>query len=139
MIEMVKPTQTHHLKVIKLNTDKGKKEPSDKLVLASNHGLNLVKTADIIFCESNSNYTIVHLTNGRQEIITKTLKICEDLLPTSTFFRIHKSSLINIYHISKVEKSGALKVVLENGQKLEVSRRKKEEFMKLIKEQFLSL
>jgi two-component system LytT family response regulator len=60
----------------------------------------------------------------------------EIILQDSNFFRIHKSSLINLRHIKEYQKGEGGFVVMSNGKSLEVSRRKKEPFLSRMKEMF---
>jgi two-component system LytT family response regulator len=64
--------------------------------------------------------------------VAKTLKEFEELLPGAHFFRIHHSYIINKNHMRKYLKGDGGQVVMSNGVMLDVSRRKKEEFMRMI-------
>src|SRR5450432_1939162 len=58
-----------------------------KIALPTLHGYELVPLNNIIFCESSSNYTDIHLNNGQHMLISRTLKDIEDLLDMQPFFR----------------------------------------------------
>ena len=60
----------------------------------------------------------------------------ELMLQDSQFFRIHKSTLVNLKHIREYQKGEGGFVVMSNGRELEVSRRKKEMFIARMKETF---
>jgi two-component system LytT family response regulator len=60
------------------------------------------------------------------------LKEFEELLARHGFFRIHHSYLINLNHLKKYIRGDGGQVVMSDSTILDVSRRKKEEFMKLL-------
>jgi two-component system LytT family response regulator len=69
------------------------------------------------------------LLSGKDYIISKTLKDLEEIVG-STFYRIHKSFLVNVSHIKEYSKEGGSFIVLKNGKKLTVSHRRKDKFAK---------
>lgn len=108
------------------------KKEQQRLAIPSMDGLQFIETGDIIYLEANSNYTSFHLANGKKILVAKTLKDFEELLPTSTFIRIHHSYIINKNLIEKYIKGEGGQVVMKNGITLDVARRKKEEFLKAV-------
>ena len=62
-------------------------------------------------------------------IVTKTLKDFEELLNEYDFIRVHNSHLINLNHVTKYTKGEGGVVTLSDGAEVDVSRRKKEEFL----------
>lgn len=103
-------------------------DPSSKLALPSAEGFIFVRPKEIIYCEADGNYTKVHLTENRKQVVTRTLKDFEQMLPAELFFRTHHSYIINLSFIKKFNK-GDNTLVLENGVTLDVSKRKKESFL----------
>jgi two-component system LytT family response regulator len=103
-----------------------------RLAVPSMEGLSFIEVNDIIYLEAESNYTIIHLYPTGKLTVSKTLKDFEDLLSPAIFLRIHHSHIINKDHIQKYLKGEGGQVVMRNGKVLDVSRRKKEEFMKAI-------
>jgi len=108
------------------------KEIHARLAIPSAEGLLFVNVGDIVYLEAESNYTFIFLLNDKKITVSKTLKDFEELLPSSIFIRIHHSYIINKNHIQKYMKGEGGQVVMTNGKILDVSRRKKEEFMKSI-------
>lgn len=103
------------------------KNVSDQtLILNTQQGELHLTLKDIVYIEGDRNYSFVHLTKNRKELVSKTLSHLEELLDDKGFFRCHKSYLINRLHI--VSSRQNLSVVLSNGQNLSISRRKKESF-----------
>ena len=103
-----------------------------KLSIHDKEGISFINLQDIVYCESDRSYTIVHLANGKRIVSTKTLKEFEKRLSPYSFFRIHSHSLINIHAVSRFLKEGGGQVVMSNGRSIYISRRKKAIFLDLI-------
>lgn len=87
-------------------------------------GISFVQMSEILFLEGDGGYTIVHLTNGRKIIATRILSDFEELLPEKCFFRIHKSTIVNLQYIKEFSRSEGFSVILNNGVQLTVGRRR---------------
>lgn len=109
-----------------------KQKEHHRIAIPSMEGLQFVETSDIIYLEAQSNYSTFHLTGNKKITVSKTLKDFEELLPSNIFLRIHHSYIININCIEKYVKGDGGQVLMKNGALLDVARRKKEEFMKII-------
>jgi two-component system LytT family response regulator len=109
---------------------KEKKHPVKQVALPSGDGLVFVNVSEIVHCDSDSNYTSLHLLTGKSMLISKTLKDVEGLLPEEDFFRIHHSHLINLSHIKKYVRGNAGYVIMSTGQNITVARNKKEDFLR---------
>jgi two-component system LytT family response regulator len=94
-------------------------------------GYQMEKLNDIIYCEADSNYTKVHLSDGRVLLVSRTLKDVEELLFSQYFFRIHKSFLVNMNYVKSFSRTGK-DVQLDNTVKLPVSARKHDEFVTVL-------
>jgi len=104
----------------------------EKIALPTLDGINFVKIKDIIRCESDNNYTNIFLNDGKKHIVSKTLKEFDEMLTPFNFFRIHKSHLINLNYLQKYNKGEGGYVIMEDGSELEVSRRRKEDFIRAL-------
>ena len=102
-----------------------------KLALPSLNSYEMVYLKDIVYCKAEGNYTMVELINGKQLTVTKLIKWFEETLPSQTFFRIHKSHIINLNLITKIEKNEGI-VIMENGLHFDIAERIKKEFFALI-------
>lgn len=91
---------------------------------------------DVLYLEANGNYTYVHI-NGRKKPALKTsgLKQLEEKLPKDIFIRIHKSILVNKFHIENYDytKDNST-ITLTNGKCLPVATRKKNELILALKD-----
>jgi two-component system, LytTR family, response regulator len=86
--------------------------------------------SDIIRCESEINYTRIFLKYKQKLLVAKTLKEFEEMLADYNFYRVHNSHLINLAYIKSYNKGKGGSVIMEDGSELEVSTRRKEEFLK---------
>ena len=107
--------------------DKSKK----KIILKTFDNIHLVKISDIIYCESDGNYTNFYLLNGNKIIVSVTLKEYDKMFSEYGFFRAHKSFLINLGHIDRFEKSEGGYIILANEHKVPVASRKREQLLEL--------
>lgn len=104
----------------------------DKMALPTTEGIIFIKVSDILYLQSNINYTYIFVKGEDRITASKTLKDYEEILPENTFCRIHQSYMCNINFVKKVLKEDGGFVLLDNGQKIPVSRRKKEDLLKLL-------
>jgi two-component system, LytTR family, response regulator len=105
------------------------KNNTDKIALPTMQGLQFVKIEQINYCESNGNYTQFYLTDKSKILVSRQLGEYEKLLPTDTFVRIHDKHLINLSCIKEYIKGNGGEVILEDGARLTVAARRKEELL----------
>lgn len=111
-----------------LTKDKSKK----KIILRTFNNIYLVKLSDIVYCESNDNYTNFHLLNSKKILVSTTLKEYDEMLCEFGFFRAHKSYLINLIHIERFEKADGGSIVLNMEIKIPVASRKKDQLLDML-------
>ena len=100
-----------------------------RIALPTVDGMVFINLDEIIRCEASGSYTEFCLTGGRKEMISKNLSQYEDVLEPFNFYRIHASHLINIRYVRKYVKGRGGYVVMEDGATIDVSVRKKTDFM----------
>jgi two-component system LytT family response regulator len=103
-----------------------------KIILRTFENIHLVKLNDILYCESDDNYTNFHLLDNRTILVSNTLKEYDEMLSEFGFFRAHKSFLINLIHMDRFEKAEGGFIVLKNEIKIPVASRKKEQLMEML-------
>jgi len=103
-----------------------------RIAIPSQDSIQFVQLADIIYLEAESNYTSIYMQEAERIFVARTLKDFEDLLPSAQFFRIHHSFIINTNHMRKFFKGDGGQVLMSNGKMIDVSRRRKEEFIRMI-------
>ncbi len=102
-----------------------------RLALPTKEGVHYLQPGDIIRCEAVGNYTKFITRDGSQYLTSKTLGDYDSLLTPHKFIRTHKSHLVNKHFISFIDHDGF--AVLKDKTRVEVSRRRKEEVMELLK------
>ena len=105
---------------------------NDKITISTNEGIEFIEIKEIMRIESSSNYSKIFFKDGRSLLVTKLLKDFEEILLPYRFYRIHNSHLINLSYIKKYVRGDGGQVVMQNDEVIDVARRKKEEFLKLI-------
>jgi two-component system LytT family response regulator len=101
----------------------------NKIVLPDYNGYTMVNISDIIYCKADGSYTDVYLLDGKIITTSRLLKSFEELLPVQSFYRIHRSFLVNLNLIKRYSKIDGHQVILENNIILDVSERNKKEFL----------
>jgi two-component system LytT family response regulator len=104
----------------------------NKIGIAMSDKIMFIHIADIIYCEASSAYTYVHLKDGQKMVASKPLGDFEILLMSHRFFRIHHSYLINLNRIKEFQRHDGGYVIMDDNKQLEVSRRKRSEFLDAI-------
>jgi two-component system, LytTR family, response regulator len=126
------PTVHTEKKLAALQENLRGKNVFNKLAIHTLEGLLFFNISDIIHLEAQSNYTVIYFSNQHKITASRTLKDFEELLPQDIFFRPHHSHLINLNYIKRYIKGDGGQIELQNGTYVDVSRRKKDEFLKVI-------
>ena len=136
-----------HTALIKLSNEKARKNTANKIDLLLQNtqksdglfkkiivptitGFEFIEIGDIIRCESDNNYTNIYIKGNQKMLVSKTLKDFEELLSGYSFFRVHNSHLINLAYIRSYHKGKGGSVILTDGTEVEVSSRRKDDFIK---------
>ena len=110
-----------------------------KICVPTQTGFNILKLEEIIYCEAARSYTTFHLINDKKVTISNPLAHYEKILCDGTFFRVHKSFLINFLHIKEYWRGNGGIAIMSNSKEIEVSRRRKESFLAKIEESLIYL
>ncbi len=106
--------------------EKAKLDHDNYVLLPVGKNYEMIYVEDIVCITSEGVYTNVFTKDGKKVLMRKLLKEWEKTLPEKKFIRIHKSTLINLVYVSKIEKwfNGSFKLLLKNfSEPLIVSRR----------------
>ena len=106
-----------------------KPENSQRIAFPGREGFEFIETERIIYAKAEGSYTHVFLTDKRKIVISKTLSDIEEILAGHSFQRIHHSTLVNLLHVTHLLKTDGGYVVLDTGEKLPVSKSKKDFLM----------
>jgi two-component system LytT family response regulator len=140
---LMKPYQKRRfLEAVKKATDKirsgqGNKEPASQLlakkpdlpqpinrfVVRKGSALSLIPIDQVRYIEAQDDYIMIYHSEGKA-LKQETMKYCEDNLPPKDFLRIHRSYIVNVSEIKRIEPYGKDNhiAILNSGDKLPVSR-----------------
>lgn len=110
------------------------KAVKNSLTVSNNHMVCNVHFTEIIYIKSNGMCSSIYTTSGNKHCISKNIGAVEKQLNSSKqFFRIHTSCIINILLIKEYLKQDGGIIVMNNGEKIVPSKRKKQSFLKAFK------
>jgi two-component system LytT family response regulator len=97
--------------------------PLNRFVVRKGNAINLIPVEQIRYIEAQDDYVMIYHSEGKA-LKQQTMKFCEDNLPEKNFVRIHRSYIVNVAEIKKIEPYGKDNhiAVLSSGDKLPVSR-----------------
>ena len=87
--------------------------PDDKIVLKENNERMVIRFSDILFIEAQGSYSKIFFTDGRsikEKIASSNIAEYEQLFPDDSFYRVHKSYLVNCRHIHKIIKKDGFNI-----------------------------
>lgn len=120
----------HRLDTLAQNLEQ-EKDPK-RIVLKTVDSMYLISFTDIIYCRADGNYTLFHLADQREILVSKSLSGFEDILTPQKFIRTHQSYLVNSAHIASYEKGDGGILITTQGIRIPVSTRKKESVLLLL-------
>jgi two-component system LytT family response regulator len=111
-----------------------KLEFTGRIGLPIKEGVVFMPVSDIVWIESDGNYCTFHTMDSKKYVVSKNIGEYEELLPCHEFFRAHKSHLINVKKVKKYIRTDGYYVEMEDGAMVEIARRKKDEFLNIMKD-----
>lgn len=99
--------------------------PDKKIVLQTAESIYVVKLQDIIFIQAEGNYTKFHTTSHNVLTITKKISEFEYLEKMESFFRSHRSYIVNLSKIKKVDKKEFV-IIMNNDEQAYLTQDKKQ-------------
>lgn len=107
-------------------------EHPKKIVLRDLHKTYYVKIDEILYLEAEGIYTRFYLTGQQQILVSKNLKEYESMLESLGFVRTHHSFLVNPEKIKLFDKSEGGMLLLDEGNAIPVSQRKREVVLRML-------
>lgn len=132
LVQSIQKFQKDQQQQLKLEALKKNRKSLDTLILKTQESYHLVKTKDIIYCQSEGNYTTFYINGGLRVLVSKPIKYFAELLEGQHIYRVHQSYLINLNWVMRYDKSGY--VHLKNNAVVPVSARKTAYFLALLKQ-----
>src|SRR5690606_40727560 len=105
---------------------------NQKVIINTEGKLVFLNIDDILYIESDGNYSTFILSKNQKLVVTKKIKEIDAILPKNYFFRIHNSFIINLNKIKEFVKSDAY-VVMESNEKTPFARQQKTDFLNKFK------
>lgn len=106
--------------------------PPRRIVLNTATNVYVINVEEILRCESDENYTRIFFLDRERIVVSRTLKEFDGMLSPFGFFRVHQSHLINMAFVETYQKGLGGTVVMKNQDRVPVSSRRKEAFLKLL-------
>ena len=115
-------------KLLNNHSDSG----DQKIGIAMSDKIVFVNFSHILYCEASGPYTHVYLTGDKKLVSSKALGEFEAQLGGNKFCRIHHHYLINLNQVREFQRHDGGYVIMENNKQLEVSQRKRKDFLEAI-------
>ena len=69
-----------------------------------------IRVGEIVFIEGDGSYSVIHLRNGKESrVIARNLKYIEGVVGQLPIIRVHKSYMVNLQHVSRLDKQVVFK------------------------------
>ena len=104
-----------------------------RITISTDSTLEILRANNIIRLEADGSYTLFLMSDGRKILSSKSLKYYEELMEEYLFLRVHKSHIVNLSYVMRFLKSDGGSVELRNGDKVPISRRRRDAFMEIYK------
>jgi two-component system LytT family response regulator len=106
--------------------------PVTSLQFPTKNGIVYLEEADIVYIDAMGAYSVLHLLNQEKITVSKNIGYIESKLSPEVFFRCHHSHIIQLQYVTRFYKKDFFYVEMKNGVSVEVSRRFKEQLLKLL-------
>ena len=93
----------------------------DRITVRNGHKIKIIPVNDILFLRADGDYVDIYTAEGHW-LKEQTMKYTEEVMPPDRFVRTHRSYIVNIHHISRIERYGEQQLlILSNGEKIKIS------------------
>lgn len=98
-------------------------EEHNRIVVKNGNDIRIIPVADIYYLEAYDDYVKIYVQD-RYFLKKKTMNYYEQVLAPSIFFRSHRSFIINLQHLTKIEtlEKNSYVAILKNGNQVPISR-----------------
>jgi two-component system LytT family response regulator len=118
-------------KAINRIVEKNQKCVFNKISIATTKGHEVFDPTEIISIVGEGAYSVI-VTKNKRFTVSRNMSDIEELLCNSTFFRCHKSYIVNLQHVVRFDKSFQV-IVMSNDEEIPLSVRKKDELLNVFK------
>lgn len=118
-------------------------DEDDAMFLKTEYKVVRILASQILYVEGMSEYLRIHfsmvlpgqdMSQAKPVVVLMSMKKMEERLAASHFMRIHKSYIVNLRHISEVQKN---RVILDNGKEIPIGESYREQLSDYISKKFL--
>ncbi|MFP4556642.1 MAG: LytR/AlgR family response regulator transcription factor [Bacteroidales bacterium] len=105
-----------------LASDLTQQMPLDRIVVKDSKGINVIPTNDVHYIEAQDDYIMIHSKQGRY-LKKQTMKSVMRRLNPDLFVRVHRSFILNVLEIARIEPYGkdTYIAILKSGAKVNLS------------------
>jgi two-component system LytT family response regulator len=123
--KMLRVNRTEHLEWLRNNY----RREDPRISIPTTNGYVFVKIDEILRCEAEGKYTSFFLANGKKLVTSRNIGEYESYLSEFQFFRIHRSTIVNLSHVRRYIRGKMPLLVLEDGTELPVAKSRKDELL----------
>jgi two-component system LytT family response regulator len=80
----------------------GLAEKRERLVVRVKNEIKIIPTAQVVYFEAEDDYIAIHTQSGKY-LKKMTMKLLEEAMDPSKFVRVHRSFILNVNQIAKIE------------------------------------
>jgi hypothetical protein len=97
------------------------REYTERFTVRSGQKIKVIPIEEIIYIQAEGDYIDINTLEGHW-LKEQTMKTTEEQLPHDRFIRVHRSYIVNISQISRIERYGEQQqLTLRNGEKIRIS------------------
>jgi len=122
----------HQRSLSRLPTELNNPESPTSITVAHAKGLKVIRLSELLYLKAGGSYCSFHLA-AETFVASKSMRHFEDLLPKEDFIKVHKSAIVNIRFVKEYIVEDVGYAVMTNSDKLEISRRRKEQFVQTLR------
>lgn len=127
-IKAIYKESLHNLQEQLHSTDR----PLHKITISEQFGFKIISIDELMYLEADQNYTLLNLTGSRKVLATRNIGEFEKILTNPEFYRVHKSSIINLNFLAGYSSYQGNYAEMHDGAKIMISRRKLPEFREYV-------
>ena len=117
-VELIENSQKEIVEI----DEKQEKKVIDQVAIKKGTKIHIILIPDIIYIQADGDYVQIYTTTGRF-MKEQTLKYFEEHLPENLFVRVHRSSIVNVQTILRIElyNKQNQQLALKNGHQIKIS------------------
>ncbi|MCI5059196.1 MAG: LytTR family DNA-binding domain-containing protein [Flavobacteriales bacterium] len=135
IIEKIIQETEHRDKLNFLSEQLQQKSIPDRIALNTGKHVVFVELKDIEYLKADERYVLCHLNDGNKIHVNRSIREFEDLLPEQ-FYRVHKSYMINLDFIVKLESREVAEVELKSGVVVPIAHKRKKDFYDFLQKKY---